>query len=143
MKNKKVLGLFALGIVVLMGIGFVAAYHGDNSGKGPNYSEERHEAIEKSFDNLDYNAWLALMTEGERHPRVVDVVTEDNFATFVEIHEARESGNFEKVLELRAELGLGQGKIAGGRGADFDGSEMHKMNKGFGMRSQGSCFYSK
>ena len=109
MKNKKMLSLFALGMVALLGVGFVAAYQGDYSVKGPDYSEERQDAMHDAFDNLDYGTWVSLMTEFGRNPRVLTVVTEENFATFVEAHEAGEAGDSDRAAELRAELGLNNG----------------------------------
>ena len=110
MKKATIFGLLALMVVGLLATtGLVSAYRGDYSVKGPNYSEERHEAMEQAFDTLDYNAWYELMTENGRHPRVVDVVTESNFATFVQAHEAGENGDYETAAALRAELGLNNG----------------------------------
>jgi len=62
--NKKtiLLGLIALilgGLVISPKI--AEAYQGDPNVKGPNYSVERHTAMEKAFDNKDYNAWKNLM----------------------------------------------------------------------------------
>jgi len=142
MKNKKFLSVFALGVIVLLGVSFVAAYHGDYSVNGPNYSEDRHEAMEQVFDNLDYDAWVALMTENGRHPRIVDVVNEDNFATFVEACEAGKSGDFERASELRAELGLnnGMGPKDGTGFANGKGMRQGSM-KGFGMRNHENYRY--
>ncbi len=110
MKRKAIFGLLALMVVGLVATtGLVSAYRGDYSVKGPNYNEERHEAMENAFESLDYDAWYALMTENGRHPRVVDVVTESNFATFVQAHEAGENGDYETATALRAELGLNNG----------------------------------
>ncbi len=130
--EKKMLSVLALGIIALLGIGLVSAYHGDYSVEGPNYSEDRHELMENSFESVDYDAWVSLMTEDGRHPRVVDVVTEENFATFVEAHEAGKSGDVSRASELRAELGLNNGNgpkdgtgfgKASGRGS-MKGSDM-------------------
>lgn len=110
MKKGAIFSLFALLLVGLIATtGFVSAYRGDYSVKGPNYTEERHVAMENAFDSLDYDAWYELMTEDGRHPRVVDVVTENNFEKFVKAHEAGENGDYETALTLRAELGLNNG----------------------------------
>lgn len=142
MKNKKTFGLFALGMIALLGIGLVAAYHGNYSVKGPNYSEARHEAIEQAFDNFDYDAWVALMTENRRHLRIVDVVTEDNFVTFVEAHETGKSGDVERASELRAKLGLNN-RMSLRDGAGFGNGKAMKrgLMQGSGMRSQENCLY--
>ena len=135
MGNGKILSAFALGVVALLGVGFVAAYQGDYSVKGPNYSEDRHEVMEQVFDNLDYNGWVALMTEDGRHPRAVDIVTKDNFVTFVEARDALEDGDFERASELRAELGLNNG-MGLRDGASFGSRK--GIKQGFGMKNQGN-----
>ena len=73
--NKKIgfgiLALFVVGIIVSTGI--ASAYRGDYSVEGPNFNDERHEAMEAAFEDGNYDAWYTLMTEDGRHPRVVDV----------------------------------------------------------------------
>ena len=130
MKQATIFGLLALMVVGLVATtGLVSAYRGDYSVKGPDCNEERHEAMENAFESLDYDAWYQLMTENGRHPRVVDVVTESNFETFVQAHEAGQNGDTETALALRAELGLKDGK--GSR----DGSGYGKsQGKGQGMQ---------
>ena len=64
---------------------------------------ERHEALENAMEEGDYAAWKEL--HGDRG-RITSVVTQDNFDTFVEMHEAMESGDTKKASELREELGL-------------------------------------
>ena len=110
MKKTAIFGLLALMVVGLVATtGLVSAYRGDYSVKGPDFNEERHETMEDAFESLDYDAWYALMTENGRHPRVVELVTEDNFETFAEAHEAGENGDYETAAEIRAELGLNNG----------------------------------
>jgi len=114
MKNKLIYGLLGLLIVgAIFSTGLVSAFRGDYSIKGPNYSEDREIAMNKSFDNLDYDAWYSLMTEDGRHPHVVDVITEDNFKVFVQIHEAMANGDEETASNLRSMLGLGSGSHSG------------------------------
>ena len=139
MKDKKMLSVFALGMIALLGISFVAAYQGNYSIVGPDYSEDRHEAMEQAFENLDYHSWVALMTESGRSPRVLDVVTEDNFSIFAEAHEARKLGDLERASELRAELGLNNG-IGPKDGTGFGNGKRMKQSliPGSGMRGQGN-----
>ena len=138
MKKATILGLLALMVVgIVASTSLVSAYRGDYSVKGPNYSEERHEAMETAFDQPNYQAWYALMTEEGRHPRVVDVVTESNFATFVKAHEAGESGDDETAAILRAELGLNNGQ--GLRDGTGFGQGMNQ-GKGQGQKMQQNSF---
>ncbi|MCK5594235.1 MAG: hypothetical protein KAI18_03265 [Candidatus Aenigmarchaeota archaeon] len=104
------IGLFALMVVgLIVSTGVVSAYRGDYSVQGPNYSEDRHEAMEDAFDTSDYDAWYQLMTTDGRTPRVAEVVTESNFELFAQAHEAAKNGDMELASELRAELGLNNG----------------------------------
>ncbi len=132
-KNRRakaaVFGLFALMVVGMLTISIVSAYRGDYTVKGPDYNDERHDAMEAAFETSDYDEWYTLMTEDERHPRVVDVVTESNFETFAQAHAAAQNGKDETAADLRAELGLNDGNgLAGGTG--------HKMGLGEGQLMQ-------
>lgn len=80
------------------------AYRGDVNVKGPNYTQERHEAMEKAFENKDYNTWKTLMAG---KGRVTQVVNAQNFAKFAQIHELNEQGKTDEANKIRAELGLG------------------------------------
>jgi hypothetical protein len=117
--KSTIIAVFAL-LLLFGATGIVDAYRGDYSAKGPNCNPERHEKITAAMDALDYSAWYELMTENGRHPRVVDVVTEANFPTFVQAHKAGVSRDLETAQALRLELGLnnGQGRKDGsvGRG---------------------------
>ena len=101
------MALFVIGMII--SVGAVSAYKGDYSTEGPNCTPERHEEMERAFENQDYASWYNLMTEDGRYPRVVDVVTEDNFDVFVQAHEAGKSGDTETAAQLRSELGLNNG----------------------------------
>ncbi len=118
MKNTKkiVLGLGMLAVVLGVA-GSVSAYKGDPTVKGPNYSLERHKAMEKAFETNDYNAWKALMTNGGR---VTQVVNSQNFAKFAEAYKLAEKGDIAGAQKIRQDLGLGlkngsgQGLMKGG-----------------------------
>jgi len=104
-KISIVLGLIAL---VIGGILFipqtVLAYKGDPTVKGPNYTAERHAAMEKAFENKDFNAWKALMAG---RGRAAQVVNAKNFAKFAQAHELAEQGKTVEANKIRAEFGLG------------------------------------
>lgn len=111
---NKLLTVLGVSAVVLGGIFTYAttadAYRGDPSVKGPYYSEERHEAMEKAFETKDFEAWKNLMQE---RGRVSQVITKDNFAKFAEAHELAEQGKLEEAKKIRQELGLGLRNGAG------------------------------
>ncbi|MEA3450139.1 MAG: hypothetical protein U9Q85_04180 [Patescibacteria group bacterium] len=125
MKDKKLtIGAAAL-TAVIVAVGFAAssfAYQGDPSVQGPNYTSERHEAMETAFEAGNYNAWKELMSG---KGRVIQVVNENNFAQFAKAHALAENGDLEGAKEIRAELGLGQGMRKGGNGQKGGGG-MHK-----------------
>jgi hypothetical protein len=114
-QNKKNVSL-GLGVAVLtagiIGIGLQAAsaYQGDLSVTGPNYSADRHEAMQQAFAEDDYEAWKELM-DGKGH--VVEMVTKENFTEFARAHELALAGDIEGAREIRQELGLGQGQRHG------------------------------
>ena len=62
------------------------------------------------------------------------VINEDNFDKFVELHNAKFAGDTDTVDEIRAELGLGQGRMNHGN------NEARGMGHGprQGMKGQGS-----
>lgn len=111
--NYKTLTLAAVGLTLgayLIVPSTAFAYRGDPSVKGPNYTVERHDAMEKAFESGDYTAWKNLMVG---KGRVTAVVTKENFATFAKAHELAEEGKLEEARTLRASLGLGQMNGAG------------------------------
>lgn len=80
------------------------AYRGEPGVKGPQYSTERHEAMEKALETNNYEEWKKLMG---RRGRVTEVVTKDNFAKFAKAHKLAEEGKLEEAKKIRQELGLG------------------------------------
>lgn len=139
MKNKKTMNMLALGIIALLGVGMVAAYQGDYSKQGPDYSEDRHEAMTMAFENANYEAWVAVMSESGRQSKVMSVINAENFAVFVEAHEAGKAGDFEKAAELKAKLGLGS---KNGSGFEGDKGMRHGSMQGSKMKGQsnnGAC----
>ena len=107
-KTKKVilgLGTLALVLGVSGAITSTAnAYRGDPSVKGPNYSVERHTAMEKAFETNDYLAWKNLMSN---QGKVTQIINKDNYAKFAEAHKLAEKGDLEGAKKIRQELGLG------------------------------------
>lgn len=117
-KTTMFLGLSALVIVgAALAPRAVFAYKGDPAVKGPNCTTERHEAMEKAFENKDYNAWKALMAG---RGRVTQVINAQNFAKFAEAHELAEQGRMDEANKIRIELGLGLHNGAGmGQGKGY------------------------
>lgn len=115
MNNSKkiILGFGALSLLVGLGtVGQALAYRGDPSVKGPNYTAERHAAMETAFEANDYASWKKLM---EGKGRVTQVVTSANFSKMAEAHKLAENGDLAGAQKIRQELGLGRG-MGHGRG---------------------------
>lgn len=106
--SKKILG--GLGMLALvLGVSYfsadiASAYRGNPEVKGPNFSTERHEAMEKAFETNDYTAWVNLMP---KQSRITQVINKDNFAKFSEAHNLAEKGDLAGAQKIRQELGLG------------------------------------
>lgn len=71
-----------------------------------NAVRNRHESIHAAIESEDYSAWVEAMTSEGQEPRILDYISEENFGTLVELHEARDAGEIERVKELMEELGF-------------------------------------
>jgi len=109
-KILAVLGLAGIASGMLLAPKVVEAYRGDPSTQGPNYSEERHEVMEKAFENKDYNTWKDLMNG---KGRVTQVINEQNFDKFAEMHKLRLENKIDEANKIKTELGLGTGQQNG------------------------------
>lgn len=67
--------------------------------------EEINAAMEDGYDAL-----LEVVESLERTPEFVEVINEDNFDTFVEMHHALQEKDFATAKELSEELGLDEYK---------------------------------
>lgn len=129
--SKMITGAAALvALIAVAGIAGVSyAYQGNSSVKGPNYSPERHEAMEKAFEEGDYEAWSELM---ENRGRVTDVINEDNFGKFAEAHKLAEEGDYKGARQIKEELGLNKGFGPGSfhdKGRGMKGPRMDKETR--------------
>lgn len=99
---------------VFFSAGAVGAYRGDVAVQGPNYTLERHNAMEKAFENNDFTAWKSLM---QGRGRVTQLINKENFAKFAKAHQLAEDGKLVEASQIRQELGLGvSGRKAQGAG---------------------------
>ena len=122
----------------LLAVSMVFAYQGNPDVQGPNFSEERHESMQEAFENLDYQAWHDLMAENDKKGHVLEIVNEDNFARFVEMHNAKIVGDIETTKEIAEELGLGLGRGQGKMNKHARGYE-RGFKQGF---KSGNCPYA-
>lgn len=100
--NKSIFAL-SLGAVIAGAVLFYPKTASANWTPGPNYTQERHEAMEKAFATNDYNAWKKLM---DGRGRVTQVINKDNFAKFAQAHTLDEQGRIKEAEKIRQELGL-------------------------------------
>ena len=104
-KQSMLLGIASLVLVgTIIAPQVALAYKGDPNVKGPNYTVERHEAMEKAFETNDYNAWKVLMNG---QGRVTQVINAQNFSKFAQAHELADQGKLTEANAIRSELGLG------------------------------------
>ena len=113
--NKKVVGIASLVAITLLLAGTVFAYRGDPMAKGPDYAQEKCEQVEAAMESGNYAEWVRLREENNlpMHGRMFQVINEENFSLFKQLHEAREEGDTETMNQIRQELGLGEGKQFG------------------------------
>lgn len=81
------------------------AYKGDPNVKGPNYTQERHEAMQTAIANKDANAVKQLMQGKGVARRLGEDTTKWN--RFVEMQALQNAGKTEEAKQIRTELGLG------------------------------------
>lgn len=104
MSKKVMIPIGVIALVSAAGVAYAAyAYQGDPTQKGPNFSVERHEAMQKAFESNDYSAWKGLMNG---RGRVTQVVNEGNFARFAEMHRLMLDGKYDEANQIREDLGL-------------------------------------
>jgi hypothetical protein len=102
-----------------------------------NVTMQYQNEIQVALDAKDYSAWYTAETGLEKELSITSKVTEDNFDTYVAMHEAIDSGNYTQAREFAQEIGLSKG-IGGYSPNDF-GHPIGLGNKDFnGTRNIGS-----
>ena len=89
--------------------------------------EAKMAPIKSAMENGDYTAWKAAVESSGMPSKMTEKITAENFAQFVEMHKAMKSGDFEKVKELKQQLGL-----------EFGMKKGFGKERGFGFRGQKS-----
>lgn len=93
----------------------------------------QHEAVETAIENSDYQAWINAVLAMPHGSNMADIVSEEDFNKLVEMHKARELGDFEAAKAIADDLGIGIGR---GKGLTHGG-----MGNGPEMRE--NCLDSK
>lgn len=110
-------------VATLLGAGFAIAMSASadtNSFARRERNTDRHDAMVSALAEGNFQAWKELV--GERP--IAEKITEENFDAFVELHEAVEENDTEKVQALRNELGLPE------RGKGMRGMGGHALGRG-------------
>lgn len=82
--------------------------------------QEAREKVQQDLENKDYNAWKEAIGNSPCEAKLAEVITKENFDTFVEMHNAMQSGDFDKAKQLAEELGIeGQGLGGPAKGDGF------------------------
>ena len=116
-KMKKIYaGILATFAIALLGVGMVSAFGGFGKGMfNPNLTEEEkaemqefHDVIQTAVENNDYDTWKSLkeskLTEEQFEKVKERHQMREEFRTVME--EARESGDFSAMQELKGEFGM-------------------------------------
>jgi|GEM_PF-2243460 len=90
--------------------------------KGGGVRGELRAAVKAALDANDYDAWVKAESNNRILPDFLKVITKDNFAKFVSMHQLMKDGKKDEAKVIADELGL---KMGGGRG----GMERPKMNE--------------
>ena len=122
MEKKYVITLGVIAVVAILGLSLANAFPFGNGFMKQDMSEderaqfeEQRQSMHDAIQNKDYASWKALMEE--QIAKMQADLTEENFNKFVEMEqkqeglrtameEARESGDFSRVQELREESGM-------------------------------------
>tara|TARA_Y100000310_G_C20699139_1_gene828042 strand:- start:5816 stop:6571 length:756 start_codon:yes stop_codon:yes gene_type:complete len=71
---------------------------------------ETREAAHEALDNSDYDAWLDAISGTPAEEVLGDIIDEENFVDFVEVHELHQSGDHKAAVEAAQDLGLPEPK---------------------------------
>jgi hypothetical protein len=85
--------------------------------------EQRREEMDAAIEE-GYDAFVELTADTFQGEKLLGIVTEENFETFVAMHNARQDGDYDLVKELADELGFEPPRN------DFGN---HQMGQGKGM----------
>lgn len=76
--------------------------------------QEKMGKIQQALENKDYSAWKEAIGDSPHEAKLAEVITEENFNTYVEMQKAMQTHDFEKANQLAQELGLrGKGEVRG------------------------------
>lgn len=146
MKTKYIYTTISLALVALLALGAVSAFPGNGfnsvlTDEEKTNIEEQRQEMQNAIENNDFESWKNLMQN--RLSKMQSEITEENFQKMIDRHsemqdfrqamqEAKESGDYSKIQELKDEYGF-EGMNKGMNKGMHQGFE-----EGNRMR-QGSC----
>lgn len=126
--QKKI--LFPIGVLALItasGVAYAAyAYQGDPMEKMAKFSPQRFERMQKAYENNDYSAWKEMM---DGRGKITEIITEQNFSRFAEMHRLMLEKKFDEANKIREELGLRQKNFSGNSGNNFGRNGWHERSR--------------
>ena len=91
--------------------------------------------VQAAIEAGDYNAWKEAMEQLE-NPPLTELITEENFDLFVQMHQALQNGDFDTANQIREQLGIeGMGC---GMGMRMGHRFQHEFRNAFGAAAQGN-----
>jgi len=107
----------------------------NNREQNRDLNREIHDSMRIAIENNDYGAWLEAAQSLENFPKDIETITEEDFNTLVEIHNARISGDFELAHELMedSDLSFGFGQPMGGH--NQRANMLRGQGKGMGLNN--------
>ena len=107
------------------------ARQGERQDQRPGERGEQREAIRGALENADYEAWQVAIAGTHAEEVLGPIISEDNFADLVEVHDLRVSGDHEAARAAADDFGLPEMNREEARG------EEGESRRGFFHRVQG------
>lgn len=105
-------------VLAVVTISSVSAFAASDKKIAPPAMQENRQEIQNAILAGDYDAWYKLVSENERSPKVLEVITKDNFAKFSEAHKLMDQSR-QILSDLGMDPGIGLGRMKG-RGMNME-----------------------
>lgn len=129
MNNKAyIIGGLAVGLItgLSLTLGAVSYASEEENTPAPRMRHFNNEEVQEALENKDFELWKDLLTKNNQEPKILEVIDEDNFDEFVEMHELMKEGNEEEAEKIREELGLPEMRVPG-KGKRGRGNPEHRQ----------------
>lgn len=100
--KKTILGIMVVALISILAISSVLAVsYGNRNSANPIMDKD---ALENAIESGDFATWKSLHTNS--NGKMVSLINESNFYLLKEMHDAKESGDYNKVQEIKTRLGF-------------------------------------